>query len=322
MPHAVRGALAAVLLTALQSIPHSASADVAIGVSINLAPPVLPVYVQPACPDVGYIWTPGYWAYGDEGYYWVPGTWVQPPTVGLLWTPGYWGFVGGAYAWHAGYWGPHVGFYGGVNYGFGYGGVGFEGGEWRGNAFFYNRAVANVSSVTTVNVYNRTVVNNVNTVSFNGGAGGLTARPTQGEMLAEHEHHVGVTPLQQQHEHAALQNVSLRASVNGGHPGIAATAHAGEFAGHGEPAAHPGAGGGHAGEFAGHGEPAAHPGAGGGHGGEFAGHSEPMAHGEPAVHAGAGGGHPGPGRPGGAAHAGPAPRQTSHGEGPRDPHHK
>ena len=30
--------------------------------------------------------------------------------------------------WHAGYWGPHVGFYGGVNYGYGYGGVGLL---WR-----------------------------------------------------------------------------------------------------------------------------------------------------------------------------------------------
>ena len=34
-------------------------------VSITIAPPVLPVYVQPAIPAPGYIWTPGYWAYGD-----------------------------------------------------------------------------------------------------------------------------------------------------------------------------------------------------------------------------------------------------------------
>ena len=33
----------------------------------------------------------------------------------------------------AGYWGPHVGYYGGVNYGFGYMGVGFAGGAWRGD---------------------------------------------------------------------------------------------------------------------------------------------------------------------------------------------
>ena len=56
----------------------------------------------------------------------------RPAHVGVLWTPGYWGFVGGVYMFHAGYWGPHIGFYGGVNYGFGYGGVGFVGGRWRG----------------------------------------------------------------------------------------------------------------------------------------------------------------------------------------------
>ena len=63
-----------------------------------------------------------------------PGVWVRPPQVGLLWTPGYWGWGGGAYLFHAGYWGPHVGFYGGVNYGFGYGGVGFGGGRWVGRS--------------------------------------------------------------------------------------------------------------------------------------------------------------------------------------------
>jgi hypothetical protein len=117
------------------------SADVA--VQVNEAPPPLPDYEQPSCPVEGYIWTPGYWAYAG-GYYWVPGTWIAPPSVGLLWTPGYWGFVGGVYAFHAGYWGPHVGFYGGVNYGFGYVGTGFVGGRWVGGAFAYNQAVTNI----------------------------------------------------------------------------------------------------------------------------------------------------------------------------------
>ena len=58
-------------------------------------PPPLPDYEQPPCPADGYLWTPGYWAWGGGGgYYWVPGTWVQPPRVGVLWTPGYWGFRG------------------------------------------------------------------------------------------------------------------------------------------------------------------------------------------------------------------------------------
>src|SRR6185437_16501835 len=136
-----------------------AKAGVAIGVSIGIAPPPLPVYVQPPIPAPGFLWTPGYWGYGEAGYYWVPGVWVRPPAVGLLWTPGYWGFAGGVYGWHAGYWGPHVGFYGGVNYGFGYGGVGFVGGEWRGSRFAYNTAVVNVNKTVIRNTYiNNTVI--------------------------------------------------------------------------------------------------------------------------------------------------------------------
>ena len=92
-------------------------------------------------PAAGYLWTPGYWVYGDDGYFWAPGTWVRPPRVGLLWTPGYWGWRSNAYAWNGGYWGPHVGFYGGVNYAFGYGGVGYHGGYWNRGAFNYNRSV-------------------------------------------------------------------------------------------------------------------------------------------------------------------------------------
>lgn len=53
-----------------------------IAVSSTIGPPALPIYEQPPCPGDGYIWTPGYWAYGPDGYFWVPGTWVLPPTVG------------------------------------------------------------------------------------------------------------------------------------------------------------------------------------------------------------------------------------------------
>ena len=147
------------------------------GISIGTPPPALPVYAQPPCPTEGFLWTPGYWAYGPVGYYWVPGVWVAPPRVGFLWTPGYWGFVGGFYGWHAGYWGPHVGYYGGINYGYGYGGVGFVGGYWRGGAFAYNTAVVNVNRTVVRNTYvnntvieHNTYVNNTHT-SFNGEGG-------------------------------------------------------------------------------------------------------------------------------------------------------
>ena len=114
-----------------------------------------------------------------DDYYWVPGTWVLAPEVGLLWTPGYWGWGGDAFLWHEGYWGPQVGFYGGIDYGFGYFGVGFVGGRWDNGRFLYNRAVSNVDFNVTRNVYNEEVTNvNVNRVSFNGGNGGIDARPT------------------------------------------------------------------------------------------------------------------------------------------------
>ena len=100
-------------------------------IAVDIAPPPLPVYDQPPIPAPGYIWTPGYWTWDDDtGYYWVPGTWVLPPEPALLWTPGYWGWNDGVYAFHEGYWGPEVGFYGGVSYGFGYTGEGYEGGYW------------------------------------------------------------------------------------------------------------------------------------------------------------------------------------------------
>src|SRR5713101_2839642 len=169
------------LTISVLSLSTASFAGVAVGISVGIAPPALPVYEQPVCPGPGHLWTPGYWAWSDDdGYYWVPGTWVVAP-VGMLWTPGYWAFSDGFYGWHAGYWGPHVGFYGGINYGFGYGGVGFGGGEWRGGGFVYNRSVTNVNVSNVTNVYNRTViVNNTRNVSFNG-RGGIGMRPTRQE---------------------------------------------------------------------------------------------------------------------------------------------
>jgi hypothetical protein len=121
-----------------------------------------------------------------------------------------------------------VGFYGGVNYGFGYGGVGFFGGEWRGGVFAYNRAAANFGSVNVTNVYeNKTVIQqntiiNNNHVSYNGGSGGLSARPSPMEMQAEHENHLQPTSNQLQHENFAAQDRSQLASVNHGRPGTTA----------------------------------------------------------------------------------------------------
>jgi hypothetical protein len=220
-----------VLAVGLMAAPYT---QAQVSVSITLAPPALPIYVQPAVPAPGYIWTPGYWSYGPDGYFWVPGTWVEPPAVGLLWTPGYWGWSSGLFVWNAGYWGPQIGFYGGVNYGFGYPGHGYEGGYWRANQFYYNRTVNNITNVQIHNVYTKTVVNNVtvNHISYVGGPGGITARPTAQEEQAAHERHTPPTDLQIKHRESASSQRELLATVNQGKPQIAATAKPNDFTGH------------------------------------------------------------------------------------------
>ncbi len=203
-----------------------------IGVRIAIGPPMLPVYDQPICPGDGYLWTPGYWAYDDSvsDYYWVPGTWVQAPEEGFLWTPGYWGWGDGGYFFNEGYWGPEVGFYGGINYGFGYWGGGYGGGRWDNGHFYYNRSVNNIDAANIHNVYNERVeVGNVNRVSYNGGSGGIEARPTPVQAVAENQRHIPAVAAQTEHAQAARANPQQRASVNHGEPAIAATARPRDF---------------------------------------------------------------------------------------------
>ena len=203
-------------------------------ISINVAPPPLVVYAQPPIPGPGFMWTPGYWGWDEEvgDYYWVPGAWVPAPEPGLLWTPGYWGWSNGVYVWNAGYWGPHVGFYGGVNYGFGYGGAGFVGGRWEGGAFSYNRAVMNVGVGVgiSVNVYSQTVINNnTSRVCFNGGNGGVRAQPSAQELSYANDRRIGASPEQLKHQQLASKNPDLKLANNHGKPAIAATRQAGDF---------------------------------------------------------------------------------------------
>jgi hypothetical protein len=223
------------LMFVLAMLCVSASSFAAIGIVVGFAPPPLPIYEQPICPGDGYLWTPGYWGYGDDfdDYYWVPGTWVQAPEIGFLWTPGYWGWGGSGFVFYDGYWGPLVGFYGGINYGFGYFGDGFEGGRWDHDRFFYNRAVSNVNITEIHNVYNTTVnVREVTHVSYNGGEGGINARPTGEQERASHERHIPPVSAQNQHAQSARGNPELRASQNQGRPPIAATSRPGDFKDH------------------------------------------------------------------------------------------
>jgi hypothetical protein len=219
---------------ALESLPGSnaardrrlsAQAEAATDVDLSAAdaPPPLLNYEQAPCPDEGYLWTPGYWSWGSAGYYWVPGAWVQPPRVGVLWTPGYWAFIGGMYVFRAGYWGPHIGYYGGINYGYGYFGSGFAGGRWVHNSFAYNRAVSNVNARVFNNTYSEPAANNAarKNVSYNGGTEGAAAIPTADERVAAAEPHIAATPRQRQIVQQSAGNPELRAQTNSAHPVIA-----------------------------------------------------------------------------------------------------
>ena len=213
-------ALAALLFLGLPL----ASSSAYVAISVGFAPPPIPVVVQPFCPAPGYIWVPGYWAYGDFGYYWVPGAWVLPPRVGLLWTPGYWGYSGRSYAFHEGYWGPSVGFYGGINYGYGYYGSGYYGGQWVGSTFQYNTAASRINTNVIHNTYtNREVVRNATgtRASFNG-PGGVQAKPIAREHAAAKAERVAPTSAQRSRLAAARSDPALRARNNNGKPKAAA----------------------------------------------------------------------------------------------------
>src|SRR6266496_4259815 len=178
-----------------------ASSFAQVGISVNFAPPVLPVYEQPPCPVAGYIWTPGYWGYGyDVGdYYWVPGAWDAPPTVGLLWTPSWWGWNNGAYVFNQGYWG----------------------GRWSGNTFQYNTAVTRVNTNVVHNTYINNSVNKqvtANRASFNG-PNGVNAQETAAQKAAAaNAKKMPPTSQQLSRQQAASKDQNLRASVNKGKP--------------------------------------------------------------------------------------------------------
>jgi hypothetical protein len=214
------------------AMPAPSLAQVNIGVTVSFAPPDLPVYEQPICPGEGYIWTPGFWAWDEDygDYYWVPGTWVLAPEVGFLWTPGYWAWGDNGFVFYDGYWSYElVGFYGGINYGYGYFGHGYEGGRWDHDRFLYNRAVNNVNVTIIHNVYEEPVrPPDRPRVSFNG-PGGIQDRPTPQEEQAAHTRHLPPAPPQREHVQAARSNPQLRATVNHGRPPIAATPKPGAF---------------------------------------------------------------------------------------------
>jgi hypothetical protein len=218
-------------LFALMVVAFSSASSAQI-FTVRFGPPPLPLYDQPQIPGDGYIWSPGYWSFDQDydDYYWVPGTWVQPPEQGLLWTPGYWGWNGDGYAYNEGYWAPQVGWYGGVNYGYGYNGEGYEGGRWENGRFYYNRSCNNINPSVVRYVYVQPVrEDRDNRISFNGGQGGIQARPRPEDERAEHARRIPPVQAQREQVQTARTNPELRASKNRGKPPVAATAKPGDF---------------------------------------------------------------------------------------------
>jgi hypothetical protein len=206
--------------------PAAISDDNAPDTQADQPPPDLFDYDQPFAPGPYFLWIPGYWSHNRLGFFWVPGLWTRAPFIGALWTPPYWNFSGGAYRFHSGYWGAHIGYYGGVNYGFGYIGAGFFGGYWRGKEFFYNAAVTRVPA-TISTVYRHTPIYHGGVsvrTSYNGGPSGLQARPLRSEIAAAHEPRLpemrSQVMLRRQFSHMSV----VASNRNQGHPVTAAIA--------------------------------------------------------------------------------------------------
>lgn len=198
-------------------------------------PPPIPVYDQPPMPEPGEVWTPGYWGWSDadDDYYWTPGTWVEPPEPDLYWTPGYWRYWDGDYLYSPGYWGPAVGFYGGIDYGWGYYGLGYAGGRWENGRFRYNRRANNFGRWRPEGAYDQPVRTTWNRASYNGGPGGLRTAPSQVEMQASRARHAPPTRAQVEQGRFARAEPQLRASFNHGAPPIAGVSRPGAFRGPG-----------------------------------------------------------------------------------------
>jgi len=148
----------------------------------------------------------------------------RAPYAGALWTPGYWGFYGGRYSFYPGYWGLHIGFYGGINYGFGYVGFGYEGGYWNAGRFFYNSVYNHLDRGVVHNVYSYNAGNRARggRASFNGGPRGVQVRPQPAEVAAHREPTAPRMSTQVQHAQSYATARGQLAAQNHGRPATAA----------------------------------------------------------------------------------------------------
>ena len=93
-------------ILAASTLTAPAFGQVSIGVTIGTPPPPVQYEVPPPMPEVGYVWTPGYWAPYGGHYAWRRGYWVRPPYYGAAWRPAHWVHEGPGWRYYEGGWGP------------------------------------------------------------------------------------------------------------------------------------------------------------------------------------------------------------------------
>jgi hypothetical protein len=108
--------------------------------------------------------------------------------------------------------------------------VGYVGGYWRGGVFVYNRSVNRIDTTVIHNTYYKTVEDrSFSRVSYNGGRGGIDARPTARQQAVAREPRIGATATQVRQERLARSDRQQLASENRGRPAVAATQRPGDF---------------------------------------------------------------------------------------------
>ena len=94
-------AMLALVLGAMAGM-HTTTAQAAIGIDIDVAPPAPRVIVAPP-PRVGFVWAPGYWRWDGGRHVWHEGYWVRE-RKGYHWVPDNWESRGGHYHYNRGHW--------------------------------------------------------------------------------------------------------------------------------------------------------------------------------------------------------------------------
>jgi WXXGXW repeat (2 copies) len=94
------------LFGGLLAIAIPASAQLHIGVGINIGPPAPRAERMSARPSRDAVWIAGYhrWAPRRHRYVWVPGRWMRPPRPHTVWVAGRWERRNNEWVYYEGRW--------------------------------------------------------------------------------------------------------------------------------------------------------------------------------------------------------------------------